>query len=226
MKATGFRARASVFAALGLVTFGDPAQAAAVWPDTFRDRLEAWALIETLNATLLASDSATRTLEAWCGAHHMAPEAVLHARLRRDVQKPITPAQRARLKIGPDEPVVYRRVDLVCGNRVLSQADNWYVPRRLKPSMEKALETSDIPFGRAIQTLHPRRQTIGVDLLWRPVPDGWEMAAPAADHTGSDLSVPPILFEHRAIVVSEDGQPLSEVDEHYTSAILDFSRAE
>jgi chorismate-pyruvate lyase len=219
------KAKVSLVAAFGLVTLGDPSQAATAWPDTFRDRLEAWALIETLNATLLASNSATKTLEAWCGAHHMAPEAVLHARLRRDVQKPITAEQRARLNIGPNEPVVYRRVDLTCGDHVLSQADNWYVPARLQPAMEKALETSDIPFGRAIQNLHPRRQTIGVDLIWRPLPDGWEMA-PATDHHDGDLSMPPVLFEHHAIVFSSDGKPISEVDEHYTSAILDFQRAE
>ena len=215
---------ASICAALGLVALGKPVYAATAWPDTFRDRLEAWALIETLNATLLASNSATKTLEAWCGAHHMAADAVLHARLRRDVQKPITPEQRARLGVGPDEPVVYRRVDLACGDHVLSQADNWYVPSRLQPAMEKALETSDIPFGRAIQNLRPRRQTIGVDVLWHPLPNGWELAPPA-DNNGA-LTIPPLLFEHHAIVYSADGKPISEVQEHYTSAILDFRRAE
>jgi chorismate-pyruvate lyase len=219
------KAKVSLFATLGLIALGRPAEAAATaWPDTFRDRLEAWALLETLNANLLASNSATKTLEAWCGAHHMAAQAKLHARLRRDVQKPITPEQRARLNIGPNEPVIYRRVDLACGDHVLSQADNWYVPSRLKPAMEKALETSDIPFGRAIQDLHPHRQTFGVSLLWHPLPDGWELAPPPADHTGAGLSIPPVLFEHHAVVYSSDGQPISEVDEHYTSEILDFVR--
>ncbi len=217
------RAKASLAAAVSLAALIKPAQAASAWPDTFRGRLEAWALIETLNANLLASNSATKTLEAWCGAHHMAAEAKLHARLRRDVQKPITPEQRARLNIGPNEPVVYRRVDLACGDHVLSQADNWYVPSRLQPAMEKALETSDIPFGRAIQNLHPRRQTFGVNVLWHPLPDGWELAPPAADHGGANLSIPSVLFEHHAIVYSGDGRPISEVDEHYTDEILDFA---
>jgi chorismate-pyruvate lyase len=220
------KAKASIAAALGLVAMGKPAQAAATWPDTFRGRLEAWALIETLNATLLASNSATKTLEAWCGAHHMAGNAVLHARLRRDVQKPVTPEQRARLHIGPEEPVIYRRVDLACGDHVLSQADNWYVPGRLPAAVEKALETSDIPFGRAIQPLHPRRQTFGVDVFWHPLPEGWELAPPPPDHQGANLAIPPVLFEHHAVVYAADGQPISEVDEHYTSAILEFLHAE
>jgi hypothetical protein len=119
-----------------------------------------------------------------------------------------TAEQRKRLNIGADEPVIYRRVDLACGDHVLSQADNWYVPSRLQPAMEKALETSDIPFGRAILPLHPRRQTIGVDLLWRPLPDGWEVETPA-DHSSASLAIPPVLFEHHAIVYSADGKPIS-----------------
>ena len=35
--------------------------------------------------------------------------------------------------IGPDEPVAYRHVRLRCGDHVLSEADNWYVPSRLTP---------------------------------------------------------------------------------------------
>jgi hypothetical protein len=38
------------------------AQAAELWPDTFLARVEALALVETLNATLLAARSATFTL--------------------------------------------------------------------------------------------------------------------------------------------------------------------
>ncbi len=94
------RIKASLFATLGLIALGKPAQASSAWPDTYRDRLEAWALLETLNANLLASNSATKTLETWCGAHHMAAQVKLHARLRRDVHKPVTPEQRARLGIG------------------------------------------------------------------------------------------------------------------------------
>ncbi len=59
--------------------------------------------------------------------------------------KPLTAAQRARLGIGPDEPVRYRRVRLACGDRVLSEADNWYVPARLTPEMNATLDTTRTP---------------------------------------------------------------------------------
>jgi hypothetical protein len=59
----------------------------------------------------------------------------------------------------------------------------------------------------------------------RPLPDGWEVETPA-DHSSASLAIPPVLFEHHAIVYSADGKPISEVEEHYTSAILDFHRAQ
>jgi hypothetical protein len=39
-------------------------------------------------------------------------------------------------------------VHLKCGERVLSEADNWYVPARLTKEMNQSLENSDIAFGR------------------------------------------------------------------------------
>ena len=42
------------------------------WHDTAATRLAALALVESLNAELLASQSATLTLEHWCAAHALA----------------------------------------------------------------------------------------------------------------------------------------------------------
>ncbi|MGH6818118.1 MAG: hypothetical protein ACREC1_05030 [Methylovirgula sp.] len=207
---------------LWLAMFSAPLHAAPQWPDTFVGRLEALALLETLNANLLASSSATQTLETWCAAHHMAKDATLYAHLQRGVQKLLPAAERARLDIGPHERIIYRRVDLACGDYVLSRADNWYVPSRLTPAMDKELTSTDIPFGRVIKDLHPRRQTFAVTILWHPLPVGWEMGPAPPNRSGAELAIPPVLFEHRAIVYAGDGKPISEVDEHYTRDILDF----
>ena len=45
------------------------------WQDRFTVRLEALALLQTLNADLLSHDSATLTLDRWCTAHRMASPA-------------------------------------------------------------------------------------------------------------------------------------------------------
>lgn len=200
-----------------------PATATPAWQAGFESRLEILALIETLNANLLASRSATDTLTKWCAAHHMAEPVRLVAHLQRDVAKPISPEQRKLLDIGPDEPVAYRRVDLACGPHVLSRADNWYVPSRLTPAMNAALLSSDTPFGRVVRPLRPRRQTLDVKMLWQALPQGWEMQQRPADPSEpGKLVIPPLLFEHRAVVYAANGQPISEVDESYTAAILDF----
>ena len=209
------------FAIFAVALFVGPLRAEPKWPDTLRSRREVLTLIDRLNATLLASNSATKTLEDWCASHHMAADPTLHAHLLRDMQKPLPPAERRRLKIAPGEPVIYRRVELVCGTHILSRADNWYVPARLTPDMDRLLETSDIPFGRAVENLHPHRRTFAVAILWHPLPEGGQMRP--ADHPEADLPIPPVLFEHRAVLIAADGMPISEVDESYTRDILDFA---
>ena len=61
------------------------------WPGSFLARVEAMALIETLNAELLSNPSATLTLERWCGAHRLAADAKASAHLVRGVDRQIAP---------------------------------------------------------------------------------------------------------------------------------------
>ncbi|WP_288584732.1 hypothetical protein [uncultured Methylobacterium sp.] len=217
--------RRTLSAALLLAAAAPPARAAGPdWPDTYLSRVEAVAVVQSLNATLLASRSATATLEGWCGAHRMAEAPRLVARLDRGVDKPASAETRKRLAVGPDEPLRYRRVRLACGEHVLSEADNWYVPARLSPEMNRVLETSDTPFGRAVSALGTTRQTVGSEPHWQPLPEGWDQAAPPAPSCGT-LEVPEHLFSHRAVLFTGERQPFSEVVETYTRAVLDFRRA-
>src|SRR5262247_3263009 len=105
------------------------------WPDTFVSRLEALAVMQTLNAEILASRSATASLEHWCRDHQLAAEPKIVAQVVKGADKPPTSEQRQRLEAGAGNEIKYRRVELRCGTRVLSQADNWYVPGRLTPEM-------------------------------------------------------------------------------------------
>jgi chorismate-pyruvate lyase len=199
------------------------AQTAPMWPDTFLTRVEAMALLETLNATLLAARSATFTLDRWCADHKLSGETKIHAQLVRGVEKPLTAEQRQRLEIDEREPVKFRHVELKCGERTLSEADNWYVPSRLTAEMNTLLETTDTPFGRAVAALKPFRRTFAVDILWKPVDDGWETRPPTADHPQRPLAIPGQLFQHRALVIAPDLKPISEVAETYTSENLAFT---
>jgi chorismate-pyruvate lyase len=199
------------------------AQTAPIWPDTFLTRVEALALVETLNATLLAARSATFTLDHWCAEHKLSSETKIHAQLVRGVDKPVTAEQRQRLEIDEREPVKFRHVELKCGERMLSEADNWYVPSRLSAEMNTALDTTDTPFGRAVAALKPFRRTFAVNILWKPLDDGWEGRPPTADHPQQRLTIPPQLFQHRALVITPELKPISEVAETYTSENLAFA---
>jgi len=192
------------------------------WRDSFTARLEALALLQSLNADLLSHDSATLTLDRWCGSHRLAEPAKIVAERVRDVDKMPTAEQRETLGVTPTEPIRYRRVRLKCGDHVLSEADNWYVPSRLTADMNKALDTSDIAFGRAVQALQFRRRTLSAALLWSPLPDGWETTPPARVKEGRPLEVPPYVIQHKAVLALPDGTPFSEVVETYTSDVLAF----
>ena len=160
MSGWAFRRLATAAAALLPALASALAAEPAPWPDSFVGRLEALALIETLNADLLSHDSATLTLERWCADHRLADPARIVAERVHDVDKPATPEVRAALDVKADEPLGYRRVRLKCGDHVLSDADNWYVPARLTPEMNHVLETTDTPFGKAVAALRFRRHTL------------------------------------------------------------------
>ncbi len=172
--------------------------------------LEPLSLVERLHRELLASRSATRTLQQWCGKHRLATGAVITTRRIHGAPKRAAAEQRQRLQVGPAEVIKHRRVQLVCGDRVLSEADNWYVPGRLTAEMNHVLDTSDTPFGRVVLALAPYRETFAAHMLWSPL----------ASLLPIKRWIPERLFEHRAVVYTDDGVPISEVDEVYQRQVL------
>lgn len=207
---------------LAILALNFPSAAFAYeWPGSFLARVEATALIETFNAELLSHPSATVTLERWCGAHRLAKEPKVSAHLVRGEDKQISAEDRQRLSIAANEPVRYRRVKLFCGAKLLSEADNWYVPSRLTPEMNRLLDETDTPFGRAVKDLEFQRQTLKSTTLWQPLPKGWELEARRPDETGS-LTIPDHVLEHRAILHTKARIPFSIVVETYTKQVFDF----
>lgn len=209
-----------VSAALGISSVSAKEALAQSWPDTPQSRTQAQAELQTLNAQLLSHPSATLTLERWCAAHHLAPQAKVIAKRVHGEDKPLPDGARQLLDIGPNEPVRYRRVALSCGGVVLSDADNWYVPARLTAEMNHQLDSSDVPFGKVVQPLHFRRQTLSAELLWSPLPDGWDSGAPVPPASDKPLVIPDHVLQHRAVLYTGDNKPFSLVVESYTSHVL------
>ena len=209
-------------AAIGLA-LGVPASAEPRLPDTFLSRVEALATMETLSAEILAGHSATLALEKWCGDHAIALPATIRAeRVANAPEKPILSEQRTHLQVGPKEPIRYRRVRLACGTHVLSEADNWYVPSRLTPEMNRVLDNSDTPFGKAVAALHFTRETLGVEIVWPVLPPDWQRQPPSLDHAEERLDIPLELFAHQAMLYDDHQRPIAEVSEHYLRDILPF----
>jgi chorismate-pyruvate lyase len=220
--------RSRVFAALAaLLLIAAPAIAEPAGPagpvataDGFEARLEVALLLQTLNAELLGHDSATGVLEQWCRLHRLASPARIVAERVPGVYKPPTDEQRQQLRIAKTAEVRYRRVRLACGGVVLSEADNWYVPARLTPGINRQLETTDTPFGVAVRPLRFQRHTISARLLWSVLPEDWAMRPAGASAADSGPCFPAQVLQHRAILTLPDGTPISEVVETYTSNVL------
>ncbi|MBT9370214.1 hypothetical protein [Rhizobium sp. CSW-27] len=214
----------SILPAAISMSFSLPASAAApAWPDTPVMRVEALALLQTLNAELLSHDSATLTLDRWCAVHHLAEGEKIVAERVKGADKPASEEVRRLLKVSAQTPLAYRHVRLKCGAHVLSEADNWYVPALLTPQMNRMLETTDTAFGRVVQPLQFQRHTVSAELLWQPLPPGWETDAAIPADTSASLVVPEALLRHHAYLATPSGTPFSVVVETYMKGVLGFA---
>ncbi|MDE2562159.1 MAG: hypothetical protein KGL48_07910 [Sphingomonadales bacterium] len=158
--------------------------------------------LQNLEATLSAQDSATAALAQWCARQHIAEPAAIVAEALPGTLAP-SPETRRLLAVGPDEPVAYRHVALACGRAVLSVAHNWYVPGRLTPAMNRTLETTRTPFGKAAADTRFIRERLAAI-------EGRGEGCPAGT-----------VLTHRALLHrAGDGAPISLVVECYTRAIL------
>jgi len=184
-------------------------------------RTELLALLQTLNADLLSHDSATLTLERWCADHRLAQTPRVVVQRVHDADKAIPADLQARLAADAGPPR-YRHVRLLCGERVLSEADNWYLPGVLTAQMNEQLETSDESFGKVVKPLGFQRRTLSAELLWSPLPAAWEMAGGSAPPPASPLRIPQAVLRHRAVLYSAAGIPFSAVVETYTNQLFGF----
>lgn len=161
--------------------------------------------VKELSARLIEGSTATGTLHAWCEEHRLSQGPITVVRLHH-AHAPEPPEDvLVKLETRPGETVWYRRVQLVRGSLVLSDAENWFIPQRLSPEAADILAATDIPFAVAIAPLKPFRCTLSVSF---PVP------------TQADFSKS--VLEHEAVVLGEDGAPLAAAREKYRAELVSF----
>lgn len=160
------------------------------------------ARLREFEATLAAQDSATAALGTWCAREHIAVPAQIVAQALPGTLGP-SAAVRRLLDVSDAEQIAYRHVALTCGGVVLSVAHNWYVPGRLTADMNRTLETTHTPFGKAVANTHFTRERLAA--LRGPA-----QGCPAGT-----------VLTHRALLHREgDEAPISLVVECYTGANL------
>lgn len=153
-------------------------------------------------AVLDSHVSATEALTQWCESNNMGNPPIIRAVPVRDSARTPPADLRTLLDLQDTAPVGYRHVRLMCGDVVLSEAHNWYVPERLLPDMNRTLETTDRPFGQVVAALAFTRRTLS-----------------GARGAGADCPANTILMQ-RAVLALPDGRPISLVVECYTPANL------
>jgi hypothetical protein len=171
----------------------------AVLLSSFGAKAAPEARLAAFEAQLEANPSATAVLQSWCDAH-ARPGTRIVARQVQPAPVPPPAAASQALAIKPGEAVRYRRVQLMCGGRVLSNADNWYLPGKLTDAMNNTLEQTQTPFGRAVAALHFSRRNLETVYL----PPGGQS-----------------VLRHSAVLTTDGGEKFSFVVEIYTRQILE-----
>lgn len=181
-------------------------------------RLRLLAQLQTLNAELLSHDSATAVLQALCDRRQADAPRILARRAAAPDDPNAAAVARRQLGVAANEPIRLRRVELTCGDDVLSRADNWYLPGRLTTEMNSQLDTTQTPFGVVVGPLRFQRRTLSSRLLFQPLPRGWE-AHGELQFDGPAVP-PPQVLQHRAVLQTPDGRPFSLLVETYTDRVL------
>lgn len=162
--------------------------------------------LDAFEQVLAAHDSATAALGEWCRARGIAAIPLITALPIGDGRAPEPEGLRAALAVDASEPLGYRHVHLACGDTVLSEATNWYVPARLSAEMNTALADGRTPFGRIAAPLGFRRERL-------------------ASERGSVPGCPTgTVLRQRGLLRLPNGVPLSLVSECYLAANLGSMR--
>jgi chorismate-pyruvate lyase len=176
-------------------------------PDPFKS----WNLMHSLSERILQANSATEELERWCRDHAIGDGHIVALCARRAPAETLDDESREAIYpcVGVDH-ARFRKVRLATAGIVVADAFNWFFPDNLTPDICDSLETTNIPFGRAIRHLNPRRRTF---LVRRCTPGQLVDADQTIDPTST-------AFEHRAIVYRDDNVPLALVHERFRAILV------
>lgn len=186
--------------------------------------VESWAefvsSVDKFLKVMREHDTATAALIAWCRRHHPYEAEAIAITLLADE------AVEADRYDGPLQPragetLRRRRVWLRWGDRVLSEAENWYVPERLPLAMRDAVADGVRPYGAVVAGLRPERITTIALRADKVAEDRAGAEAVLAQLARTEGFSPPEAFMlHIHAVMMASGIVLADLREHYRRELL------
>jgi chorismate-pyruvate lyase len=174
---------------------------------------EAWSSVHSFSERILRSNSVTEQLERWCSEYKIGDGRIVALCERQAPPELIDDDSLDTLYAyqSRGKTTRFRRLRLATQGVAVVDALNWYFPDNLTSDICHALETTDIPFGRAIKPLKPRRRTFAV------------LRAKPEQLINAQGSINPatIAFEHRAVVYRDDNLPLAVVHERFRAVLFE-----
>lgn len=157
--------------------------------------------VRLLYLHLMSFPTATSALAAWISARGMGSDTI-RAKVMSEAYDNAGATHKGA--------IATRRVRLVCGPRVLSEATIVYRAYVLPDEMRNQLHSTDLPFGAVVEPLGPYRRTT------------FARAMPAQKTLSSDDPVrafTPILELHATVLTANHG-PIARVHEVYSADLL------
>lgn len=172
--------------------------------------------------TLLTTFSVTAALQVWCelrGLGHGNLFADLH---ENSGQLELPPLGVNMLLPKEGETIRHRSITLQRGDVPLHDADNWYIPDRLPEHARVLLETTDTPFGKALEGTMQNRDTFSMLLPPHVRTRLSERDRIRGTILHSDETVPVLTIRG---VVTVDTVPVSFVEERLRPELIEASFA-
>ena len=165
-------------------------------------------------------DTATAALIAWCRWHHPHEADAITITLLGD-EAVSADRYDGPLRPNAGETLRRRHVWLRWGDRVLSEAENWYVPERLPSEMQDEICGGGRPYGAVVAALRPKRITKFALCADNADPDIAEVEALLAELGRTNgFSQPDAFVLHIHAVMTASGIVLAELREHYRRELL------
>ena len=158
------------------------------------------------------SRTATAFLNDWLYEEFGVIDAELCIDILQTETDPVCEALLRLLDVEQPADLAYRRVVISHDSVALSEAQNWYVPKRLTVEMRRAIARTRQPFGHIVGPIVAHRDELP-RMTQASIPDSPKPRCKA-----------PIL-ECSALLRRSDDKPISLVREWYTSAIVEGTSA-